>query len=124
MKHIKKFESFEFIKESIEQLQKISNEFGDGKIDMTKPSIFQYTIYRLPTKDEIEEFENFPLLSPDDILKGFSYTMIGRGIKNQKNIKMIQSGIKMLTEKYPEDERYKESLSKSYELKPKNIKIP
>lgn len=88
-------------------------------MDKTKPSIFQYTIYRLPTDEELKEFKNYPNLTAKDIENGFGYTMIGRGIKSGKNIKMIQDGIKMLINKYPAYKRYKEVLEIAMKLKSK-----
>jgi len=96
--------------ESIEQLQKIADLCGDGTINISKPSIFQYTIYRLPTEDELNEFANFPNLTAEEIENGFSYTIIGRGIKSAKNQQMICDSIQMLIDKYPENEEYKKAL--------------
>jgi hypothetical protein len=113
-----KFKSFdEYVNESVEQLQKIADMCGDGKIDTSKPSIFQYTIYRLPTEDEIAEFTKFPDLTADDILKGFSYTMIGRGILSESVKKMINDGIKMLVDKYPHNQHYSDALEMAHGLK-------
>lgn len=78
--------------------------------DKTKPSIFNHTIYRMPSEDELKEFEKFPDLTAKEIEDGFGYTMIGRGIPDKENSKMIQDSIKMLIERYPEDKRYKEAL--------------
>lgn len=76
-----------------------------------KPEIFSHTIYRLPTQNELQEFENYDL-SSEDIIKGFSYTIIGRGIKSNNHIQMIIESIKMLCDKFPNNEIYKEALSK------------
>lgn len=114
-KYIKTFE--QFVNESVEQLQKIVDMSGDGKIDTSKPSIFQYTIYRLPTEGEISEFAKFPDLTAEDILKGFSYTMIGRGILSESVKKMIYDGIKMLVDKYPHNQHYNDALEMAHELK-------
>jgi len=77
----------------------------------SKPEIFSHTIYRLPTQNELQEFENYDL-SSEDIIKGFSYTIIGRGIKSNNHIQMIIESIKMLCDKFPNNEIYKEALSK------------
>jgi hypothetical protein len=107
------------INESVEQLQKLADVFGDGTVNMTKPSIFQYTTYRLPSEDELKEFENYPNLTAEDIENGFGYTMIGRGILSETNKKLIQEGIKMLIEKYPDDNRYKDALEIANKLTPR-----
>ena len=59
----------------------------------------------------MQEFENYDL-SSEDIIKGFSYTIIGRGIKSNNHIQMIIESIKMLCDKFPNNEIYKEALSK------------
>ena len=79
----------DFLNESVEQLNKIHSMFG-GEPDNTKPSIFQYTIYRLPTKEELEEFKNFNL-SAEDINQGFGYTIVGRGMMDGKNKQMVKT---------------------------------
>lgn len=75
-----------------------------------KPSIFKQTIYRLPNEQELEEFINFPNLTSDDIINGFTYTIIGKGVKNANNNKMIIDSIQMLSDKYPENKEYKKAL--------------
>jgi hypothetical protein len=88
LKHLKLYESYE-----------------------SKPEIFSHTIYRLPTQNELQEFENYDL-SSEDIIKGFSYTIIGRGLASNKNKQMIIDSIKMLCDKYPNNQIYTEALSK------------
>lgn len=77
----------------------------------TKPDIFNHTIYRLPTDDELLEFENYEL-SSDDIVNGFKYTIIGRGIASNKNKQMIIDSIQMLCDKFPNNEIYQDALYK------------
>lgn len=110
-------EEYVQLNESVEQLQKIADNFGDGKIDKSKPSIFQYTIYRLPTKDEIKEFENYPKLTADKILDGFYYTMVGRGILSDESKKRIINGIQLLVDAYPNESKYTDALKQAIELK-------
>jgi hypothetical protein len=74
-----------------------------------KPKIFQQTIYRLPTKEELLEI-NSCNLSVNEIINGFSYTIIGRGISSLKNKKMIIESIKLLTNQFPNNKTYKEAL--------------
>lgn len=108
-----------FINEYTEAMQFFADKSEDAMIDASKPSIFQYTIYRLPSYDEIMEFANFPNLSADEILKGFKYTMIGRGILSKENKNMIQESLKMLINNYPNIQQYKDALESSNNLKPK-----
>lgn len=97
------------VKESVEDLQRIADLTG-GEVDRTKPSIFQYTIYRLPTEEELKEFAEFPNLTAKEIENGFGYTIIGRGIASAKNKQMIIDSIQMLIDMYPENEEYKKAL--------------
>ena len=76
------------------------------------PSIFKRTIYRLPTQDELREFESFQL-EGKDILNGFGYTMIGRGVKSVENTRMIISSIESLCEMFPENVEYKAALTQA-----------
>jgi hypothetical protein len=75
------------------------------------PSIFTHTIYRMPTDEELEEFGKFEL-DADEIIKGFSYTMVGRGRKDPKNRKLISDSIKRLIEMFPHNENYKNAYVK------------
>ena len=77
-----------------------------------KPDIFTHTIYRLPTEDELLDFEKCDL-SSDDILKGFKYTIIGRGIASKENKQMIIDSIQLLCDKYPGNEIYLDALGKA-----------
>ena len=45
------------------------------------------------------------------------YTMIGRGILSEKTKMMIQDGIEMLINKYPNDQRYTDALEMTKDLK-------
>jgi len=108
----------DFINESVDHLNTIHAEFG-GTTDNSKPSIFQYTIYRLPTNDEIVEFKQYPDLSPNDIVNGLYYTMVGRGILSERIKGNIIKAIEMLIEKYPEDIKYSDALTIVNNLKPK-----
>ena len=85
-----------------------------------KPSIFEYTIYRLPTSSEIEEVNSFNLTS-DEILNGFRYTIVGRGIMTENNKKLIIDSIQMLIDKYPNNKEYKNALTSANEIKSKYI---
>lgn len=83
-----------------------------------KPGIFNHTIYRLPSKEELENVNSFNL-NAEEILNGFSYTIIGRGIFSDKNKEMIIQSIKMLCDLFPENSEYKTALKKAMELKPR-----
>ena len=74
------------------------------------PSIFKKTIYRLPTDEELREFEKFDLDSRD-VYFGFYYTIVGRGIKSFENKKLIIDSITSLCEMYPENKEYKDALT-------------
>lgn len=98
------------IKESINIMFE-SSEPEDDKSIWDKhgdklPSIFQRTIYRLPTPDELKEVDSFNLDSKD-VLDGFLYTIVGRGMMDGKNKGLIIKSIEMLLNLYPENEQYK-----------------
>ena len=78
-----------------------------------KPSIFTHTIYRLPTKDELIEVDSYNL-SPDEIVNGFFYTIVGRGILRRDNKNMIIESIKALYKMFPG--KYEETLNKAKNL--------
>jgi hypothetical protein len=92
------------------------NESASGSIWDTHgeklPSIFKKTIYRLPTQEELREFESFELTG-SEIVKGFGYTMIGRGMRSNKNSSMIRSAIKSLCEMFPDNKEYKAALTEA-----------
>lgn len=96
------------IKESIDKM------FEEKK----KPSIFQSTIYRLPSNKELEEINDSELNS-DEILNGFKYTIVGRGMMSDKNKQMIIKSIKMLLDLYPENESYKKALESAEQIQPR-----
>jgi hypothetical protein len=94
---------------SLDELKTLENYYMDNK-----PSIFNHTIYRLPTDEELNEINNYDL-SADEIFNGFGYTIIGRGITSTKNKQMIIKSIEMLCEKYPDNAIYLEALNKAKE---------
>lgn len=95
---------------TLEENNKVGLNENDNK-DAIKPKIFQQTIYRMPTTDELIELNtHINNLTPQDIYNGFGYTMIGRGIKNDKNKKQIVDSIKELIKMFPDENKYKEAL--------------
>jgi len=97
-------ESINFMFENAEEKQSIWDKYGEKL-----PSIFRGTIYRLPTKEELEEVNSFNLTS-SEISEGFNYTIVGRGMFSDKNKEMIVNSIKMLCDLYPDNKEYKEAL--------------
>ncbi len=90
----------------------VSREMAVAQAGTEKlPSIFRATIYRMPTAQELEEVNKYNL-SADDIAQGFSYTMIGRGVKSQQNSKQIVDSITQLSKMYPDNSAYKQALTK------------
>ena len=79
------------------------------------PSIFMRTYYALPTLEQLEEFQQYPHLTAEDIHQGFGYTIVGRGVSSPTNCQKIIDSIKMLVDRYPEREVYKEALNKARE---------
>lgn len=70
-----------------------------------KPEIFCKTIYRLPTHEELEDVNSYDL-SSEEIINGFSYTIIGRGMNSEENKRKILQCLILLSEQYPENENY------------------
>lgn len=89
------------------EIERLSKEWKPLK--ESKPSIFNHTIYRLPTDAELEEVNSFNL-NAKDIENGFGYTIIGRGMPSTENKQMIIDSIQMLIDKYPTNEEYKKAL--------------
>ena len=82
-----------------------------------RPSIFMRTIYRLPNNIELAEVNDFNMKA-EQVLNGFWYTIVGRGILDSENKQMIVNSIQKLRELYPENEEYKTALEKA-----KNISL-
>ncbi len=89
-----------------------ANHFFTENTNNSKPNIFTHTIYRIPTKDELLKLNEYNLTS-DDIVNGFGYTIIGRGILSTENKNMIIESINFLCELFPHNQTYKEALSKA-----------
>ena len=92
--------------------------FGDGAPKKKtagvedKPSIFNHTIYRLPTEEELAEFENYPNLSAQEIVNGFGYTMIGKGRPNSENTLLQKESLERLMELFPD----RDAIFEAYDL--------
>jgi hypothetical protein len=82
------------------------NESLDGGFDDFVPSIFSRTIYRLPNKEEIEEFADADLTA-EKVVKGLTYTIVGRGIKTADTKAQIIQAAKMIADAHPDNEEYR-----------------
>ena len=71
-----------------------------------QPQLFSHTIYRVPTDGELMELGKFNL-SGYDVLNGIKYIIIGRGVKDSTNSRMILDTMKRITELFPDNESYK-----------------
>ena len=85
-----------------------------------KPEIFKRTIYRLPKISELKEVNDFQLNS-NEILEGFKYTIVGRGIMTTETKIQIVEAISNLVKLYPNNNEYKIALNKANEIKPRFI---
>lgn len=100
---------------SLDELIKIEDYYLNDASDLNEssveklPKIFTYTKYALPSDEDLQDIHRHNL-TVEQIINGFGYTIIGRGIKNDENKKMIYDSIKMLYDKYPNDV-YKEALA-------------
>jgi len=75
----------------------------------SKPTIFRGTTYRNPTVAELKEVNDYNL-SAQEIINGFTYTIVGRGMRNEKTYNMIISAIENLIKLYPDNMEYKKAL--------------
>lgn len=80
-----------------------------------KPKIFTYTAYRLP-KEELLEINNCDLMF-EEIVNGFHYTIVGRGVLDNKSKLSIIEAINMLISKFPNNKEYQKALINAKELK-------
>lgn len=85
------------------------NEGLDGGFDDFVPSIFGYTIYRLPNEEEIAEFADANLTA-DKVVKGLTYTIVGRGIKTAGTKAQIIQAAKMIADAHPDNEEYRSAV--------------
>jgi len=92
-------------------IETIWKEFQEDEqiLGKTKPDIFTHTTYRMPTDAELEDFKNYNLTARE-IANGFGYTIIGRGIRDAANTKMIKEAIQALINKFPDNKTYSEAL--------------
>lgn len=80
-----------------------------------KPKIFKETIYRVPTKNELIDVDMYNL-STEEILNGFKYTIVGRGVMWQAQKDKIIESIQSLCKLFPHNIYYKEALKKAQNL--------
>ena len=86
------------------------------KSSSDKPEIFKRTIYRQPTEDELIEVDDFKLTS-DKIIKGFYYTLVGKGLLGKEQKDLIIKSIENLIKINPDNNEYKKALSEAKKLK-------
>lgn len=90
------------------------------------PKLFTYTAYRLPNKEDLIDIDNYKLTS-DEIIKGFGYTIVGRGKLGDEQKKDIIKSIQMLVDMFPTNKEYKKALKKvklKYNLKESKMALP
>jgi len=96
-----------------ESIQQVYTTIWD-KHGENLPEIFKKTIYRMPTTSELSNINSFKL-NEDEIIQGLSYTIIGRGMKNEESKVKIINSISNLYKMYPDNNEYKKALSKLLE---------
>jgi len=72
--------------------------------------VFNSTIYRIPTNEELSKFEKYPYMTPHEIYEEIVYSIIGRGIFSRINKENILKSIQKLCDMYPDSNRYKDVL--------------
>jgi hypothetical protein len=71
-------------------------------------NVFKGTIYRMPTDEELKQFEKFPKETASQIAEEIGYTIVGRGIQSDDNIKLMKKAAARLMELFPNNTKYKE----------------
>ncbi len=84
--------------------QSIWDKYGDKL-----PAIFKRTIYRVPTESELRDVARVSFTAPE-LIQGFTYTMVGRGVCSPKNKSQIIQSLTMLWSMYPDRPEYLEAL--------------
>lgn len=72
--------------------------------------VFDRTLYREPTEEELSAFEDHPSISKEDVLSNFHYISVGKGIFTQDKKDQIISWIGKLIDLYPDKQVYKDAL--------------
>lgn len=72
--------------------------------------VFDRTLYREPTEEELSAFEDHPSISKEDVLSNFHYISVGKGIFTKDKKDQIVSWIGKLCRLYPDNNTYKEAL--------------
>ena len=85
--------------------QSIWDKYGDKL-----PPIFRQTIYRAPTDKELDEVGRVRFTAPE-LLQGFSYTIVGRGIDTPATKGTILAALNRLSQLYPFRSEYKAAIS-------------
>jgi hypothetical protein len=90
------------------------------KDENKKPSYFTSTHYRLPSEEELKEINSFNL-SDEELLQGFQYNMVGKGILDMDKKEKIIQASKKLSDMYPDNETYKKVLEKAKKITGRHI---
>ncbi len=96
MKHVKLFESF-----------------------LNENEVFTSTLYRVPTEQELMRFDEHKDMSAKDIFNEICYTLVGRGILDEKVLSEIKETTNKLSSLFPDDKKYQDVVKLSNELKPR-----
>ena len=72
------------------------------------PNMFYSTKYRLPTDEDLVEIDSCNL-SAKEIVNGFSYTIIGKGLRSAENTRLITKSLEMLHAMFP-NPKYKKAI--------------
>ena len=102
-----------------ELIKRLNSKPDPNEIRTEFPFVFQYTLYRIPTNEELKNFEKYPELTPKQVLNEFGYIHIGKGVLSDKVKNKIVESIQKLCDLYPENEKYKEALKLALDMKPK-----
>jgi len=73
---------------------------------LEKPKIFTHTIYSEPTEDQLLDVNSFEL-SPSDLIRGLTYTIVGKGKNGFETKKKILNTLSKLSTMFPNNINYK-----------------
>ena len=71
--------------DELEELRKQNESLNDPG----NKRVFDYTLYRIPTNEEMKPFENHPEYTAEDVFNEFCYISVGKGIMSRENKERI-----------------------------------
>jgi hypothetical protein len=108
-KSINKRNEMEIVSQKRQPVASSKKETIDEDKNWHKPEFFSRTFYSEPTDEQLKDI-NLSGLSTKDIINGFGYSIIGRGVFGKEPKDTIIKSIERLCNMYPDNEYYKKVL--------------